>query len=295
MSEQSIILQRMEKIRFVFQHAMQFSSSNDNDAVDAYLKNVEPEFRAVAFEGAAMSFALKDLHDRALIDWRAFMRRSEQPYVPHVHVGLGWAIARQKLPSLIFLDSMRPSMLFRVLDGYGYYDGIFRQVQTINSQSRASSIESIHYAGYDQGVGRSLWYSAGGDVIRLSDSVRKFPGDRQGALWRGVGIAVAFVGGCDENKLESLIESAGSELRHLSFGAALAIKARVATDTVSADTILAGRMLCNISVNRVNELISGLESSSDEDTYPLFMSRLLEIESELARNLKTAGVHKENE
>jgi hypothetical protein len=54
-------------------------------------------------------------------------------------------------------------------------------------------------------------------------------------------------------------------------------------------------MLCNISVNRVNELIGGLESSSDEDTYPLFMSRLLEIESELARNLKTAGVHKENE
>jgi hypothetical protein len=285
----------MEKIRFVFQHAMQFSSGNDDKAVDAYLKNVEPEFRAVAFEGAAMSFALKDLQDRALMDWRAFMRRSAHPYVPHVHVGLGWAIAKQKLPSLVFLDSMFPSMLFRVLDGHGYYDGIFRQVQTINSQSRASSIEPIHYAAYDQGVGRSLWYSAGGEVVRVGEAVRKFSVDRQGALWRGVGIAAAFVGGCDEDKLESLIENAGSELRHLSLGAAMAIKARVATDTVSADTILTCRILCNISVNRVNELIGGLESSSDEDTYPLFMSRLLEIESELARNLKTAGVHKENE
>jgi hypothetical protein len=295
MTEPSIILQRMEKIRFVFQHAMQFSSSNDDKAVDAYLKNVEPEFRAVAFEGAAMSFALKDLHDRALMDWRGFMRRSEQSYVPHVHVGLGWAIAKLKLPSLVFLDSMLPSMLFRVLDGHGYYDGIFRQVQTINSQSRPSSIEPIHYAAYDQGVGRSLWYSAGGEVVRVGEAVRKFSVDRQEALWRGVGIATAFVGGCDEEKLESLIENAGSELRHLSFGAAMAIKARVATDTVSADTILICRMLCNISVNRVNELIGGLESSSDEDTYPLFMSRLLEIESELARNPKTAGVHKENE
>jgi enediyne biosynthesis protein E3 len=295
MSEQSIILQRMEKIRFVFQHAMQFSSSNDDDAIDAYLKNVEPEFRAVAFEGAAMSLALKDLHDRALIDWRALMRRSEQPYVPHVHVGLGWAIAKLKLPSLIFLDSIPPSMLFRVLDGHGYYDGIFRQVQTINNQSRPSSIESIHYDAYDQGVGRSLWYSAGGDVAGVGEAIRKFSADRQGALWRGVGIATAFVGGWDENMLGSLIENAGAHRRHLSFGAAMAIKARVATDTTGADTILACRILCNISVNNVNELIGGLESVSDEDTYPLFMSRLLQIETELARNVKTAGVHEENE
>jgi hypothetical protein len=295
MSDQNTILQRMEKIRFVFQHALQFSSSNDDQAIDAYLKNVEPMFRAVAYEGAAMSLASKNLHDRALMDWRAFMRRAETAYVPHVHVGLGWALAKQKLQSLVFLDSLPPSMLFRVFDGHGYYDGIFRQVQSINSQSRPSTIEPVYFPAYDQGVGRSLWYSVSGDVARLTDAVQKFSSERQPALWRGVGVAAAFVGGCGENTLEALITNAGGHVSQLSFGAAMAIKARVATNTVSADTVLACNLLCNISTDSVNELIAGLESRTDEDTYPLFMSRLLKIESQLAGELKAAGVHKENE
>lgn len=295
MSDQYTILQNMEKIRFVFQHALQFSSSNDDEAIDNYLKNVEPKYSAVAYEGAAMSLASKDLSERALMDWRAFLRRTQSAYVPHVHVGLGWAIAKQKLPSLVFLDSMLPSMLFRVLDGHGYYDGIFRQVQTINTQSRPASIEPIYFSAYDQGVGRSLWYSAGGDVARVVEAVNKFSPERRTSLWRGVGVAVTFVGGCDENLLGSLMTDAGESVKHLRLGAALAVKARVATNTVSLDTVLTSKMLCNISPENINELINDLESRLDEDTYPLFMSRLSKIESQLAGEAEAAGVHKENE
>jgi hypothetical protein len=285
----------MEKIRFVFQHALQFSSTNDEQRVDTYLKNIESEFRAVAYEGVAMNLALKNIQDRALMDWRAFARRSEPAYVPHIHVGLGWAIAKQKLSSLVFLDSLKPSLMFRVLDGHGYYDGIFRQVQTINSQSRPASIELYYHASYDQGVGRSLWYAAGGHVDRVAKAVSAFSTERHSALWRGVGIAAAFVGGCDESKLYSLLESASNHSKHLGFGAAMAVKARVFTDTVGPDTNLACQVLCNTSVERANALISTLESSSAEETYPLFMSRLLQIESQLAVEGKAAGVHKENE
>ena len=290
-----LISRRMEKIRFAFQHALQFSSSNDEQSIDTYLNGVDPEFRAVAYEGASMSFALKDLHDRALMDWRAFMRRSEQAYVPHVHVGLGWAIAKLKLSSLIFLDTLKPSMIFRVLDGHGYYDGVFRQVQTINNQRRPVPVDPIHHSSYDQGVGRSLWYSAGGDVARVSEAVRAFSTDRHPALWRGVGVAAAFVGGCDEHKLDSLLENSADQRKNLIFGAAMAIKARVATNTISADTALACQVLLNLSAKTISHVIFGLESISDEESYSQFLSRLNEIESQLFREVKTAGVHKENE
>ncbi len=295
MSDQHIIAQRMEKIRFVFQHALQFSSSNDDPAIDAYLKNVEPEFRAVAYEAAAMSLALKDIQDRALMNWRAFVRRSEPAYVPHIHVGLGWAIAKQKISSLIFLDSLKPSLMFRVLDGHGYYDGIFRQVQTINSQSRPDPIELIYQASYDQGVGRCLWYASSGDVDRVEKAVSDFSSERHAALWRGVGIAAAFVGGCDESKIYSLLEKASTEAKHLSFGVAMAIKARFVTNTIGADHALTCQLACGVSVERANMLITDFETSSGADTYALFMSRLLQIESQLAAEGKAAGVHKENE
>lgn len=295
MSEQPSTHQAMEKIRFVFQHALQFSSSNDDPAVDAYLNNIDPRFRAVAYEGVAMSVASKDLHNQGLMKWRTFMRRTDAPYVPHVHVGLGWAIAKQNLSSLLFLESMRPSMLFRVLDGHGYYDGIFRPVKTIKDQSRHDSIKPVYFAAYDQGVGRCLWYSAKGDVDLVGEVVREFSRDRHAALWRGVGVAAAFVGGCDENILENLMANAEANVNHLGFGAALGIKARVATDSVGADTILTSRILCNISVDRVNELIAGIESLSDEDTYPLFMTRVSQIETRLRMKAKAAGVHKEIE
>lgn len=295
MSDQSTISQRMDKIRFVFQHAMQFSSSNDDETIDAYLKNVEPEFRAVAYEGVAMSLAQKDIHDRALMNWRAFMRRSDPVYVPHIHVGLGWAIAKQKLSSLIFLDSLRPSMMYRVLDGHGYFDGIFRQVLVINNQSRPASIEPDYYDGYDQGVGRSLWYANLGDVDQVADAVSAFAEERRPALWRGVGIAAAFVGGCDEETLDQLLINSSAYAKHLRFGAAMAIKARVVTNTVSADTIQICNQLCNMDVERASELITGLESSSEADTYPILMSRVIQIESQLAMESTTAGVHKENE
>lgn len=293
MSGLPTIHERMEKIRFVFQHALQFSASNDEKAVDNYLKDVEPEFKAVACEGMAMSLALKDLHDRALIDWRAFMRRTEPAFTHHVYVGLGWAIAKQKLSSLIFLDSLLPSMMYRVLDGHGYYDGIFRSVQTIDNQSRPASIEEKYHAGYDQGVGRSLWYAAGGDVDRVVRAVNAFSSDRHAALWRGVGIASTFVGGCDERVMSKLSASSATNRKHLSFGAALAIKARIATNTLAEDTLLTCRVVCNNSVERVNELITGLDSPNHEDTFPLFMGRLIQIETQLATEQKAAGVHQE--
>jgi enediyne biosynthesis protein E3 len=280
----SDVAQRMEKIKFVFQHALTFSS-NDDLALDTYLKEADADFRAVAYEGVAMGLALRDFEEGVLNQWRAFMRRSDPVYQPHVHVGLGWAIAKQQIPSLLFLSSLPPAMLFRVFDGYGYYDGTLRQRQSIQNKVRPE-VASEYAAAYDQGLGRSLWYQTKGAPQKTGDLVSAFPPERHAALWRGVGIACAFVGGSDEDTLNTLADFSAHARKHLALGVATATMARFLTNTFSADTELACQILCGQSAEKTIALFKEAESSSETDTYTAYVDKLSKLESNLDAVLK---------
>src|SRR6478609_9132023 len=195
---------QLERIQNVFQQALYISTEKGDLVIQEHLKNIDQEFRAVAFEGVAMGLATKDFSDGTLQRWRSFMRASDQSYTPHVHVGLGWAIAKRKLSSLFFLDTLNSLMLYRVLDGCGCYDGIFKQIQTIHNKVRPEYIEADNVDAYDQGIGRSMWSICKGDSEKISNLIQGFPPLRQPDLWRGVGIACSFVGGCSESTLNAL-------------------------------------------------------------------------------------------
>src|SRR5258706_8350235 len=152
----------MEKIGYVFQQALYISTEKDALGIGEHLENVDLEFRAVAYEGIAMGLASKDLAGGALKLWHSFMRNSDLNYSPHVHVGLGWAIAKKKLSSLVLLETFEPLMLYRVLDGCGYYNGMFRQIQTIINAERPPNLQAKDFEAFDQGVGRSIWYISKG-------------------------------------------------------------------------------------------------------------------------------------
>ena len=176
------------------------------------------------------------------------MRASDQNYAPHVHIGLGWAIAKRKLSSLFFLDTLNSLMLYRVLDGCGCYDGIFKQIQTIHNKVRPEYIDEDNFDAYDQGIGRSLWSICKGDSEKISDLIEGFSPSRHRDLWRGVGIACSFVGGCSESTLNALFFSSADHSLQLALGAAIVAKSRIQTNSVTKDSEMTCSLWCNLSV-----------------------------------------------
>jgi hypothetical protein len=280
------IVSQIEKIRYVFQHALYIVTEQDELAIQEYLQNSDPEFRAVAYEGVAMGFALKDLPAGTLQLWRSFMRTAKVSYLPHIYIGLGWALAKQKIPSLIFLDGLDPLMLFRVLDGFGYYDGTFKQIKTINNKERSACIEPKDYMAYDQGVGRSIWYHAKGEIEKVSYMVKTFSEDRHTDLWRGIGVASTFVGGIDEATFRDLWHNAGNHQSQLAVGAAFAARARVQTNSMTSAVESACRVWCNRPAQQVMLLTITAEPSSALNPYNAYMTWIAQIESKLNEALK---------
>jgi enediyne biosynthesis protein E3 len=282
MKDPNDVIHQMEKIRYIFQHALYISTEQANPELQEHLESVDSEFRSVAYEGVAMGLAVKDLFEGTLQRWRVFMRNTRQEYLPHVHVGLGWAIAKQKLPSLIFIDSIQPLLRSRVIDGIGYYDGTFKQTQSVGNKLRPDCILLNDCSAYDQGLGRSLWYSCKGDVEKIKLMVQSFPESRQSHLWRGIGIASIFVGKCADSSLQMLKIAAANHSVQLGMGAAIVAKARMETKTITQDVDNACRKWCDLSAGQVTSIASNILSTNETDEYNLWLKKL---ESELSAGI----------
>ncbi|MEP7169077.1 MAG: DUF1702 family protein, partial [Bacteroidota bacterium] len=225
---------KMENIKTMFQYAKKIASECDDiDAIIKHLENTDPEFRSVGYEGVAMCLALKNFspgesprtNNNPLKLWNSLLSVSPN-HSPQIHIGLGWAIAESKPIDLTFLDAVNSMMQFRVWDGCGYYDGIFRQRQTIKNQLRNDIVKEKNFKAYDEGIGRSLWYSCKGDPAKVSGMIQTFSSSRHADLWRGVGIACSYVGGSDDNILKNIFSLSGKHSIQLKTGAVMIAKSR---------------------------------------------------------------------
>ncbi len=238
------VLQRIERIKSVFLETQLFYVSNDDiESLTAYLENIPSEFRSIAYESASMAIAIKDLaHGGVLKNWLHYVSVPAKAHQAQVYVGLGWAIAKSNLLFLPVVEKIETRYYHRVADGCGYYDGSFRQRQTVLSQQIPAYLPEAAMPMYDQGVGRSLWYSCGADIDKVKTKIETFPRERQADLWRGIGIAVAYVGGCDDEYLKTLLKYAGANSIQLACGAALAARSRTMANTMTADTDRCSRL-----------------------------------------------------
>jgi hypothetical protein len=99
----------------------------------------------------------------------------------------------------------------------------------------------------DQGLGRSLWFVAGGDVETIIAGLRCFPAARLGDLWSGIGLACAYAGGADTPVIERIRIAAHEHYPCVAQGAVFAAKARERAGNPAGHTELACRILCGVS------------------------------------------------
>lgn len=250
----SAIQQKMETIKTIFQQVQSIEINQGNwSAVFEQLNATDAEFRSIAFEAAAMNAALKDLEQGDELSLWLHLATSAEAvlHLTQIHVGLGWALAQQQVDPIPYLPQLNPIMRYRVLDGYGYYEGMFRRRKSIVNKQAPEFLSGTALSAYYQGLGRCMWYLTNGDVDATINMLHGMGGDHQEDLWRGFGIAVTYVGGASKSVLEDILTKAGVCKPQLLTGAAMVAISRTNAGNVVASTEAVCEAWLKQSVNQV--------------------------------------------
>ena len=280
---------KIERIKSIFLDTQLFyTNNNETDAFIGYLENIEKEYRSIAYEAVSMAIALKDLENKRRLDnWLFFAKGPALAHKAQVYIGLGWAIAKLNLPFTEIVEMIETRLYHRVADGCGYYDGSFKQRQTVMNMQQPVYLPEAAMPLYDQGVGRSLWYSCNTDINKVRSKVEHFPASRHGDLWRGVGIAVAYAGGCDEDTLKTLLEYAGKNRVQLACGSALAAKSRMEANSMTADTDRCSRLWFSLTASETNMFSLDPGNPDTIGNEKAYMNWVMQIEEGLANSFET--------
>lgn len=256
MNSHNQVATNMEYIQKVFLGVQVYMQKHHElEDVIPFLESEPPEFRSVAYEAASMEIGLPDLASgKELNNWKKFYLASAQAHTFHMDIGLGWAFAKTGISPTPFLKFLQPAKSWMVFDGIGYYYGLFKGRRTVRNQLVPEDVIGEDLHGFDQGLGRRLWYISKGEVSVLTELIQPFHTSRQGDLWRGVGIACSYVGGSDKWRLEQLLNSSTAFKDQLCTGVTLAAISRNASNSVTRDLDLACEIICQKTLTDVLSL-----------------------------------------
>ncbi len=254
------------------------------------LNEVESEFRGFAYEGVAMGLAGMD----CFLPWKkrlqAFIDGPGAAHIYMVHIGAGEALARLRRNPEPFIARMPNRVLcWLVMDGYGFHEGFFARQRYVEQQEIPAHLSSYARRIFDQGLGRSFWFSTGANVERIAATVATFPQARHADLWVGMGVACAYVGGVERSAIEALRQASGSYASHLAMGAAFVAKGRQQAGNPVFHTHLACEVLCGISSEEAAHILDvafeNLPVDAPQPAYEILQQRLLARFAERAEGI----------
>ena len=232
------ISERMRQIQSAFLEAKGFALlANQKEQLSVFLSAISGDFSSVSFEGASMGLAINSYNKtKTLSEWNWLVEKYSAVHTSQIYVGLGWAIAELGVNPTSIVSDLNSASGYRVMDGVGYYHGILRRRAAIERQLIPDIVSISLLPAYDQGLGRSLWYNAGGEIEPVLKKIELFPKDRTPALWRGIGVAITYVGGASNKQVEAIREASKSNLAHLKYGALMALLSRKKAGTPCEDS-----------------------------------------------------------
>jgi len=274
------IKQHLEKIGRIFVQGYHAALLDPKPtALTARLAEIETEFQGFAYEGAAMGLTLLDI----LSPWRQHHLRDflHGPGAPHaymIQVGVGWALARLHRPVEGWLNRLDPVVKWLALDGYGFHEGYFDWPRYIENQVLPNRLSGYACRGFDQGLGRCLWFVKGTDVARIAATIAAFPAARQPDLWSGVGLACGYAGGVERQVIDALAHAAGAYHPQLAQGVVFAAGTRQKAGNPVPHTELACQVICGMSLDEAAHLFAvtgeALPTTGLEPAFEVWRQRL---------------------
>ncbi len=281
------VQQRMEGIGTTFAWGYH-AALEHGESVGGHLDAMAVERQGWAYEGAAMALALLDClsplkRDRVEV----FLAGPADAHAYLVHIGVGWALARLRKRGDRYVQRFNPLLRPLVCDGYGFHEGYFHWPRTVARQQRPRRLTGYALRGFDQGLGRSLWFSKGADVRRILDAICDFDADRRGDLWSGVGLACAYAGGVDTAAVGTLRAASKQYAAQVAQGAAFAAEARRRAGNPADHTDNACRILCGVAAEQAAAIaVDALEQmgSGDPGVSPAYEQWRQRVQSRFTTN-----------
>lgn len=206
-----------------------------------------------AVEGAAMGAAVADAVSFRKSLLPACIEAFRLDFTYLAHVGAGWSLARVPWSRRRILAELDPLLRWLAFDGLGFHDTYFRHRRILAGWRR----ERSGYAAraYDQGVGRALWFVAGGSAVTAITLLTRLPEARHGDLWAGLGLAMTYAGPVTDDDVAATYEAAGPHRAQFGQGVAFACEARFLARHVPVHTELAARAVWSIGAEQLSSLV----------------------------------------
>lgn len=263
------IVSRMDKISETFQASKQIGFNNTTwDEFNEFLNKQDVFYHALVYEGASMGYSQYDkFNNGRLIAWRKFANKTPKAFNTFNFIGLGWALAKWTDFDLSTLDDIDAKIFWRIFGGWGYHDAIFKKALIFNKMERGIRVPAEYANAYDEGIGRLIWYESRSDLEKMMDLVSRFDKSRLPDIWRGIGIAVSFVGAYELNYFKDILNCAGEYQNNFLIGSALAAKALNSTRTISDEVEAAFKYMFNKSISEIAQMTIKLENETTSDDY----------------------------
>lgn len=209
-------------------------------AIIPRLEATDSDVRGVAYEGVGMGLAMLDCLWPTRPRLAEFIAGPGHAYKPLLYIGAGLALPRMHVNPLHVLTRHPDDERWLIMDGYGFYHGFFTPKESLQRMIRPR--HATGYAGqvFDRGLGRSLWFTSAANTDRIATTTARFPEDRRGDLWSGVGFACAYAARVvDQAAIGQLVSAAGADAEHFAVGVAAAAEIRHTTCPRALHTDLA--------------------------------------------------------
>ena len=235
------------------------------------LKAFDINLRGFAYEGVGMGLIMIDY--TSLGNESKFLKFvDDNPnHTNLAHIGAGFAISVLNRNIETSLAPMAPMQRWWAMDGYGFYNGVFKWKQSILKQAVPKKVTGYALRAFDRGLGRSIWFLFSGDITRIVEELRKFPEPRRADIWSGLGVASTYAGGVSEETLRNLKTAAGPYTSYVALGSTQAANARYFANNIVEHNDLACSIHCGMSAEEAAKLtikvMEGLNINKKEDVF----------------------------
>ena len=247
---------RLETVIWTVTKGCQLTLQNSRpEALAQRLSAYEAEIRGFAYEGAGTGLAALD----CVFPWKnrtkEFVDGLGAPYIYAIHIGAGLALARLKRRPEPFLKRLDPVVGWMAIDGYGFHEGFFARRRFVEQQVVPAHLSAYGRRAFDHGMGRAIWFLAGGNIDEVATIIGRFALARHADLWGGIGLACGYTGGVERAAIETLQVASGPYAADLAIGAAIAANARQRAGSPAPYAELACQVLCGVPIKQASQLV----------------------------------------
>jgi len=218
------IAAEIDRVGEVFRESLRRSFRAPPAEQSAWVHALPKQDQSVAWEATAMAVGWLERNTGSEQTWQGLSASQGPEHQVGLALGLGWALSWLKLSPEGQIEQLSPLLRWRVLDGYGFRDGLVFTRRYALARDLPPHVGGFGTSIWRQGLGRSLWYTTHADVGEISQVVAGFSASDQVELWRGLGVAATFIGSLAEAPIAELKAAAGDQARWLALGCAMAAR-----------------------------------------------------------------------